>query len=129
MAILSLMTISIITVVGLIFLSCWLEILSLFLHLELIPIQNCIVAHSFILFPVDAGKRSTLNFPIGLPFSQNSKYCKKETTGGKNKTKPTLLLSSFIADNFIRCQENKTKKNLDTKQQLYRNFLTEEMTQ
>lgn len=37
-----------------------------------------------------------------------SKYCKKEKKReNKNKSKPTLLHSSFIADNLLGCQESK----------------------
>jgi len=56
-----------------------------------------------------------------FPNTAKKKKKKKE----KIKAKPTLLHSSFIADNFIRCQEK--QKNADTKQQLYSDFWIEEM--
>lgn len=81
--------------------------------------SEIICANSFIVFPVGAGKSGVPNFPTGLALSQ----CFPNIV--KKKRKPALLLSSFIADNFIRCQEK--PKNVDTKQQLYGNFWIEEM--
>lgn len=41
------------------------------------------------------------------------KYCRKVTKQKQKTPKPTLLLSSFIADNFIRCQEKQKTQTLN----------------
>ena len=81
----------------------------------LIPIWNYINANGFITFPVDAGKRGTLNSATALLLSQHfpNTAKKKKKKKEKIKAKPTLLHSSFIADNFIRCQEKQKIQTLN----------------
>ena len=66
-------------------------------------------------FPVDAGKRGTLNSATALLLSQHfpNTAKKKKKKKEKIKAKPTLLHSSFIADNFIRCQEKQKIQTLN----------------
>lgn len=72
------------------------------------PICKDLSANSFITFPVDAGEAHWI-FPLGFPrpgifqILQNGKQ--KQT----NKKPSTVVLSSLIADNFIRCQEKQKK--------------------
>lgn len=47
-------------------------------------------------------------FLLAYPVPTFSKYCEK-----KRRAKPTLMLSSFIADNFIRCQEKQKMQTLN----------------
>lgn len=67
-------------------------------------------------------ERDTSNFPTGLSLTQHFQILQKKK---KKKSKTNPMLSSFIDNNFIRCQEK--QKNADAKQQLDSNFWIEEV--